>query len=90
MKKMLLTNFASALALLSGVAVADETSMFTGGMNPNAPQNVQSQLCTLNKGKSMAQYEKMFNKYIAWSKVNDVELTVVRTMPFITHDNPDS
>ena len=54
MKKMLLTNFASALTLLSGVAVADETSMFTGGMNPNAPQNVQSQLCTLNKGKSMA------------------------------------
>ena len=76
--------------LFSGVAAADESAMFTGGMNPNAPQNVQSQLCTLNKGKSMAQYEKMFNKYIAWSKANDVELTVVRTMPFITHDNPDS
>jgi hypothetical protein len=42
MKKKLLTNFASALTLLSGIAVADETSMFTGGMNPNAPQNVQS------------------------------------------------
>ena len=82
-KKTRITTFATALMLFSGVAAADESAMFTGGMNPNAPQNVQSQLCTLNKGKSIAQYEKMFNKYIAWSKANDVELTVVRTMPFI-------
>ena len=90
MKNALIITFSGALTLLSGAAVADETTMFTGGMDPNALQNVQSQLCTLNEGKSMAQYEKMFDKYIAWSKVNDVEVTVVRTMPLITHDNPDS
>ena len=35
----------------------------------------------------MAQYEKMFNKYIAWSKANDVELTVI-TYHAIYRDNP--
>jgi hypothetical protein len=90
MRKLLMGTLACAMVIFSAVATADTATMFTGGMDPQAPQNVQTQLCTLNSGKNMIQYERMFNKYIAWSTKNGVETTAVRSMPFITHSNPNN
>ena len=89
MKRIVLSSLAGALALLASNAMADDHAMFTGGMDPQAPMNVQTQLCTLNPGKTMAQYNRLNQKYIAWSKKNGVETTYVRSLPFITHGNPN-
>ena len=90
MKRLIAGTLISAITIFSAVATAETTTMFTGGMDPQAPQNAQTALCTLNQGKTMAQYERLSNKYIAWSKKQGVETTVVRSMPFITHGNPDN
>ena len=90
MKRSVLTSIASGLALLSSPSFADDHARFTGGMDPHAPMNAQTQLCTLKPGKTMAQYNRLNDKYIAWSKKNEVETTLVRSIPFITHGNPNN
>ena len=90
MKRLVLSSIAGALALLCSLSSADDHATFTGGMDPQAPMNVQTQLCTLKPGKTMAQYNRLNDKYIAWSKKNGVETTFVRNMPFITHRNPNN
>ena len=90
MKRSVLTSIASGLALLSSLSFADDHATFTGGMDPQAPMNAQTQLCTLKPGKTMAQYNRLNDKYIAWSKKNEVETTLVRSIPFITHGNPNN
>ena len=65
MKRLIAGTLISAITIFSAVATAETTTMFTGGMDPQAPQNVQTQLCTLNSGKNMTQYERMFNKYLS-------------------------
>jgi len=90
MKRLVLSSIAGALALLCSLSSADDHATFTGGMDPQAPMNVQTQLCTLKPGKTMAQYNRLNDKYIAWSKKNGVETTFVRSMPFITHRNPNN
>ena len=81
---------AIVVALLAPFAMSDNHEVFTGGMDPQAPMNAQTQLCTLNPGKTMAQYNRLSQKYIAWSKKHDVETTVIRANNFISHDNPDN
>jgi hypothetical protein len=90
MKRLVLSSIAGALALLCSLSSADDHATFTGGMDPQAPMNVQTQLCTLKPGKTMAQYNRLNDKYVAWSKKNGVETTFVRSMPFITHRNPNN
>ena len=90
MKRLVLSLIAGALALLCSLSSADDHATFTGGMDPQAPMNAQTQLCTLKPGKTMAQYNRLNDKYIAWSKKNGVETTFVRSMPFITHRNPNN
>ena len=90
MKRSVLTCIAGGLALLSSLSFADDHATFTGGMDPQAPMNAQTQLCTLKPGKTMAQYNRLNDKYIAWSKKNEVETTLVRSIPFITHGNPNN
>ena len=90
MKRSVLKSIAGALALLTSLSFADDHATFTGGMDPQAPMNAQTQLCTLKPGKTMAQYNRLNDKYIAWSKKNEVETTLVRSIPFITHGNPNN
>ena len=68
MKRLVLSSIAGALALLCSLSSADDHATFTGGMDPQAPMNAQTQLCTLKPGKTMAQYNRLNDKYIAWSK----------------------
>ena len=72
------------LAFSSQTSLADD-HMFTGGMDPAAPFNVQVNVCSLNEGKSLAQYDRMIEKYFAWAKANGVETTFVRTRTIIIH-----
>ena len=90
MKNVLIATIAFVITAFSSITIADDHAVFTGGMDPQQPMNAQTQLCTLNPGKTMAQYDRLQQKYIAWSKKNGVETTVIRAYPFISHDNPDN
>ena len=74
------------LAFNSQTSLADD-HLFTGGMDPAAPFNVQVNVCSLNEGKSLAQYNRMNEKYFAWAKANGVETTFVRHTPLFSHAN---
>tara|TARA_A100001011_G_scaffold382184_1_gene451593 strand:+ start:324 stop:1172 length:849 start_codon:yes stop_codon:yes gene_type:complete len=84
MRKKLVAFVSLVLAgLVSGVSADDH--MFTGGLDSQAPFNLQANLCTLNPGKTMAQYDRMVNDYFAWSVKNNVDLTFVRQVPLYSH-----
>ena len=54
--------------LSSAIIFADDHAMFTGELDPEAPMNAQTQLCTLKPGKTMAHYDRLQRKYIDWAK----------------------
>ena len=41
------------------------------------------------EGQRRAEYDRLQQKYIAWSKKNGVETTVILAYPFISHDTPN-
>ena len=55
MKRLVLWSIAGALALLCSLSSADDHATFTGGMDPQAPVSLQTQLCTSKPGNTMAQ-----------------------------------
>ena len=57
-----------SVSLIVSFAKADDHETFTGGLDPNAPINVQAQVCTLKPGKTQAQYDRLVNKYFEWAK----------------------
>ena len=54
---------------------------------PNLPQAIQIQLCNLNDGKSLADYDRMTKDYFTWSKKNGVAVDFVRHTPLFSHSN---
>tara|TARA_B100001093_G_scaffold161878_1_gene154265 strand:- start:115 stop:927 length:813 start_codon:yes stop_codon:yes gene_type:complete len=52
--------------------------------------NVQMNLCNLNEGYTIEDYDKMNEEYFKWSRKNDVEVTYVRQTPLFTHNFPNN
>ena len=89
MKTLLLIALATIAALTALTVIAEDHKKFTGDLDPQAPINVQVQMCTLNPGKTMAQYDRLIAKYFEWSKKYDVETTFIRSKRFLTHQGPN-
>ncbi|MDC0214981.1 hypothetical protein OAL14_09205 [Gammaproteobacteria bacterium] len=51
------------------------------------PQAIQIQLCNLNEGKTLAQYDKLNSDYFSWSEKNNVSTNFIRHTPLFTHSN---
>ena len=83
LKQVVLGSLVSVVAPWS---LADNHETFTGGMDPAEPMSVQIQLCTLNDGKSMSDYDEVSARYRKWAKKNDAEVALIRQYPFATHD----
>jgi len=49
------------------------------------PISTQIQLCNLNPGRTMNDYDKIIQKYFKWSKKHDVEVVFTRTVPLFSH-----
>ena len=81
-KYILLPLFAFAFVSISNAVFADDH----GDSLPSG-FNVQLQLCKLNDGATLSQYNKMNADYIKWSKKNDVEVTFIRQTPLFSHDD---
>ena len=89
MRQVLSLYLCVIASFCSATALADNQE-FTGGLNPDGAINLQAQLCKLNSGKTMAQYDKMINDYFKWSVKHDAEVTFVRQIPLFTHSNSDN
>jgi hypothetical protein len=72
--------------LISSLASADahETQSIS---DLETPQAIQIQLCNLNEGKTLAQYDKLNSDYFSWSKKNNVSTNFIRHTPLFTHSN---
>jgi hypothetical protein len=68
------------LGLLIGASSFAATGEYSG-VNLEQANSLQMQLCSLKPGKSMANYSRVVDSYIKWSKENDVEVFVLRAMP---------
>ena len=51
---------------------------------PNV-SNVQVNVCKLNDGVSLEEYNEVTEDYVKWSKKNDVETFYVRHFPLFSH-----
>ncbi len=78
--------FGALIGLLLSTQVYADGHLASKGLEQQ-PINVQVQLCSLLPGKTMAQYDRHNEKYFAWAKKNDVEVTFVRSTPLLTHSN---
>ena len=72
--------------LISSLAFADahEAQSISG---LETPQAIQIQLCNLNEGKTLAQYDKLNSDYFSWSEKNNVSTNFIRHTPLFTHSN---
>ncbi|MEC7831087.1 MAG: hypothetical protein VX812_04900 [Pseudomonadota bacterium] len=81
MKKIILfINVFMFLTFSSHLAYADDHSQEL----PNV-SNIQVNVCKLNDGVTLDQYNLVTNDYIKWSKKNNVETFYVRHFPLFSH-----
>ena len=71
MKKMSQVVLGSILTFASAGVLADDHEKFAGDMDPAEPMSVQAQICNLNDGVSLSDYNKVTEKYKKWAKKND-------------------
>ena len=57
------------------------------GMNVNKPFNVQANLCKLNAGVTLDDYQDMIEDYFDWAEKYDVDPVFVRQFPLFSHQN---
>ena len=72
-----------AVCLSQTVSADDHTSDSTSA----EPFSIQVNVCSLKAGKSMKNYERVFNAYLDWAKENDVDAFTVRQEPLFSHAN---
>ncbi len=70
--------------VLSPFVNADDHE-FVGGIDVNAPFNLQVQMCALLDGVTQEDYDALINDYFKWSKKHDVEVTFIRQVPLFGH-----
>ena len=75
-KNTVLSFVASLILISSNLAFADAHD----GGQPKAGDviNMQVNLCNLNDGFTIEDYNKMNREYFKWSKTNDVEVKIGR------------
>ena len=71
---------------LSQIVSADDHTSDSTSAEP-LPFSIQVNVCSLKAGKSMKNYEKVFNAYLDWAKENDVDAFTVRQEPLFSHAN---
>jgi hypothetical protein len=76
------------LGMLFGSVAFAATEQYSG-INLEQGNALQLNLCNLKSGKTMANYDRVVNGYVEWSKENDVEVFVLRLTPVFVSANPN-
>ena len=74
------------LGVLLGTTVLAAEGQYSG-IDLARGNALQMNLCSLNSGKSMANYNRVFDSYVEWSKENDVEVFAIRATPIFQSAN---
>ncbi|MBT3428658.1 MAG: hypothetical protein HOL98_13855 [Gammaproteobacteria bacterium] len=73
-----------SIAFISLTVNADQQQANASPASAN-PISTQIQLCNLNPGKTMNDYDKIIQQYFKWSKKHDVEVVFTRNLPLFSH-----
>ena len=67
--------------------IFNSLSLYADGHSQELPNvsNVQVNVCKLNDGVSLEEYNEVTEDYVKWSKKNDVETFYVRHFPLFSH-----
>lgn len=82
----LMITLLGTLFAATSFAAQDEYS----GIDLAQGNALQMNLCALRPGKTMANYDRVMDGYIQWSKDNDVELFVIRATPIMLGGGADA
>ena len=74
------------LAIFANPAALADNHMIDN-INVQQPFNIQANLCKLNPGVSLDDYQEMIDDYFDWAKENDVDPVFVRQFPLFSHEN---
>ena len=78
---------ASALLAIFANAQVLGDNHIIDGINVQQPFNIQANLCKLNNGVSIDEYQGMIDDYFNWAEKNDVDPVFVRQFPLFSHQN---
>ena len=70
---------------VTSVALADDYMI--DGINIQQPFNIQANLCKLNPGVDLSDYQEMIDDYFQWAEKNEVDPVFVRQFPLFSHQN---
>ena len=68
-------------------SLASANDHMIDNINVSQPFNVQANLCKLNPGVELNDYQAMIDDYFAWAEENDVDPVFVRQFPLFSHQN---
>ena len=74
------------LAIFANPAALADDHMIDN-INVQQPFNIQANLCKLNSGVDLDDYQEMIDDYFEWAKDNDVDPVFVRQFPLFSHQN---
>ena len=74
------------LAVFANPAAQADDHMIDN-INVQQPFNIQANLCKLNAGVDLDDYQEMIDDYFEWAKENDVDPVFVRQFPLFSHQN---
>lgn len=75
--------------LFVNLALADDNRL-GAGITSDAAFAIQANICKLNDGVTMAQYEALNERYFNWAKKNKAETFVALQTPHFQHDDFDN
>ena len=71
---------ATLLAIFTNLTALADDHMIDN-INVQQPFNIQANLCKLNLGVDLDDYQEMIDDYFEWAKDNDVDPVFVRQFP---------
>ena len=87
MKQLIASSVWTLLLTMCAGSFALANDHMIDNINVSQPFNVQANLCKLNPGVSLEDYQAMIDDYLAWAEKNEIDPVLVRQFPLFSHQN---
>ena len=87
MKQLIASSVWTLLLTMCTGSFALANDHMIDNINVSQPFNVQANLCKLNPGVSLEDYQAMIDDYLEWAEKNEIDPVFVRQFPLFSHQN---
>ncbi|MDC0572568.1 hypothetical protein OAO91_03910 [Luminiphilus sp.] len=87
MKQLIASSVWTLLLTMCTGSFALANDHMIDNINVSQPFNVQANLCKLNPGVSLEDYQAMIDDYLEWAEKNEIDPVFVRQLPLFSHQN---